>query len=187
MYLYNIYIIIMGEVINILAYLGITKETVIPLVLVFGAFYFLLIRPKINRLDNDMNGICNAVNEIQTLLRQKFHLTFTQTLMNKYGQANSPIRLKSEYMHYITDVALDKQIKKKLPQLVEWLKKEKPATGLDAQEDIFNFVASKQIDRILDLEKYKQNLYEKGKTINDADAILGVYLFEVLIPEVIKE
>ena len=44
------------------------------------------------------------------------------------------------------------------------------------------FVTSDEVSKYLDLTLYKQNLYKKGKTSQDAIGILAVYLFEVLIP-----
>lgn len=109
-------------------------------------------------------------------------VTFSHSI-GRYGQAHSPIVLKNEFKELVTTPKLDEQIKNKNKDLLDWLKKRKPLTGLDAQDDIADFVISGEIEKYLDLKKYKQYLYEKGKTSEDANGILGVYLFGVLIPQ----
>ncbi len=53
---------------------------------------------------------------------------------------------------------------------------------MDAQDFIADLVFSDLISTYIDLTKYKQNLYKKGKTSEDAKGILTVYLYEAIIP-----
>lgn len=141
----------------------------------------------VGSLKEDMGGrmetIEHCIIEIQTVMKAKFAgLNFTHTI-TKYGVGRSPIRLRDEYMKFITVPKLDKQIKSKNNELLKWLKDKKPSNGLDAQDHIIDLVVSENILDYLKLDDYKQNLYEKGKTSEDADGILFVYLFDVLIPQ----
>ncbi len=168
--------------ISFLTYFGITKETIVPPLLVAGIFYLLIIK-SVNKALKDLSQLNLCIVEIQTFLKSKYkNINFGQ-IINIYGQANSPIVLKDEFKHFITDTKLDKQIEENKPKLLKWLKTTKPATGIDAQQSIINFVESEEVDNYLNLVNYKQNLYLKGKTIIDANGILAVYLFEALIPE----
>ena len=136
-------------------------------------------------LKTSVETIEHCITEIQTIMKQKYsrsRLNFTHSI-SRYGQAHSPISLKAEFRQFITDPKLDDQIKEKNTVLLKWLEKQKPATGLDAQDDIIELVTSGKISEYLKLDKYKQNLYKKGKTSEDASGILFVYLFEVLIPQ----
>ena len=173
---------IINTLLNILTYLGITKESIIPPLLIAVLFYFV-IRKTVNKALKDLSQLNLCIVEIQTFLRSKYKNISFEQIINVYGQANSPIVLKKEFVHFVTDVELDKQIEKNKVKLAKWLKKTKPNTGIDAQERIVNLVESDQVEKYLNLTKFKQNLYLKGKTIVDANGILAVYLFEILIPE----
>jgi hypothetical protein len=52
-----------------------------------------------------------------------------------------------------------------------------------AQDNITDFVISGEVSKYLDLTDFRQNLYKKGKTSQDANGILVVYLFEIFIPQ----
>lgn len=163
-------------------YFGITKERIVPLVLVSAVLY-LLLRKLITDVKSDVDNTKLCVVEMRTIMKTKWKgLSFDQAIKG-YGEAHSPVVLRDEFKHFITDVGLDKQIESKKNELLEWLKKQEPKTGIDAQDDIYDFVVSKEIDKYLDLTKYKENLYQKGKTVIDSEAIVGIYLFGVLIPE----
>lgn len=138
------------------------------------------IETDVETTKKDTSFIKGKVTTIEKLLTSMFSGT---EFAKKYGIAHSPIVLKDELRRFITESQLDKQIAKKENDLVKWLKAQKPKTGLDAQEDIANLVVSNEILKYLDLTQYRQNLYQQGKTSEDALGILGVYLFEVLIPK----
>jgi hypothetical protein len=137
----------------------------------------------IGELKKGVQVIERCIVEMQTVMKAKYsrlHFTHTITI---YGQSHSPVKLKSEYKEFITTAKIDEQIKNKNAQLLKWLRSQKPRTGLDAQDDIIDLVVSGQISQYLDLDNFRQNLYKKGKTSEDANGILFVYLFEILIPQ----
>jgi hypothetical protein len=171
-----------GDIIDIFNFLGITVKglvNLIPLFLGLLVFYYFLSK-GINKVKDRVEGIEKAVIEIQTILRNK-HSTIQQSI-GTYGKSNSPISLKDEFRKFIAETNLGEQIKEKEESLLKWLRDQGPQTGLDAQDSIANLVASDEISKYLDLKEYKQYLYKNGKTSEDADGILAVYLFEVLIP-----
>ncbi len=210
-----------SEIIDLLNYLGLTKEAMVPLLVAGAILYFFInkniekkinelkqelnhlrqeinnlkdrmsslekelnnLKKEINHLKDRMSDIENCIIEMQAILKNKYNLFFTRTVTNKYGQSNSPLSLKPQYKKFITDVGLDKQIEDQKDELVQWLKDKKPKSGLEAQDYIEILVISQEIEKYLDLVKYEQNLYEKGKTSEDAVGILTVYLYEVLIPQ----
>ena len=168
-------------IISILTYFGITKETIVPPLLIAVIFFFL-IRTTVNKALKDLSQLNLCIVEIQTFLRSKYKNISFEQIINVYGQANSPIVLKDQYLPFITKVGLDKQIENKKSELIIWLRKQKPKTGIDAQDFIYNLVTTNEIENYLDLTAYKQNLYKNGKTAIDVEAILGIYLFGILIP-----
>lgn len=170
---------------GLLQYLGITPDKVVPL-LVLGFFAYLYLSKRLSKFSKDISKITSAVVEIQTIIVNNLKLTLQQSI-GRYGDANSPIVLKEELKPFITKTDINKQVLGKLDDLVGWLKKQNPNTGIDAQNMIIGLVTSKEIEKYLDLTKYKQYLYKKGKTSQDVDGILSVYLFEILIPKVVLE
>lgn len=175
-----------NEIIKIAASYGFTLDKLLPLVVV-SFFLYLAIRGTVKKVDDRVKDVEDCIIEIQTFVKNRFPKAILERTISQYGHANSPVILKEQFLPFITDVGLDKQIEDKKEGLIKWLKEQNPKTGIDAQEDIFNFVVSKEIDKYLDLIDYKQNLYIKGKTSNDVEAILGIYLFGILIPELFPE
>lgn len=143
------------------------------------------IKKSIGGLARTTQKLNLAVLEVQTVLETKYNLTFKEQV-EPFIQQLSPIVLKDTFRHFITDVELDKQIEKQMPKLIAWLKKQKPETGIDAQNKIDHLVFSGEIKKFINLTDYKQNLYEKGKMGSAVVGILAVYLYEVLIPKIIK-
>lgn len=171
-----------SDISSFLDYFGLTPHSLAPLVLV-GIILYFFISKTINKVSDRVSDIEQCIIEIQTTLRTKYKMQFQQNITSKYGVAHSPIVLRNEYRDYILKTKLDKQIKSREKELLEWLKEQKPKTGLDAQDDIGELVSSDVIAKYLDLTEYKQNLYKKGKTSEDAIGILAVYLYEILIPK----
>ncbi|PJE63566.1 hypothetical protein COU89_02625 [Candidatus Roizmanbacteria bacterium CG10_big_fil_rev_8_21_14_0_10_45_7] len=143
---------------------------------------------KISGLANANNSIGQAVIEIQNFIRERGQVDLMSKVIpyDEYGVSNSPMVLKEEYRRFITKTSLAKQIEEKNDKLVVWLKQKKPETGIDAQQYIEELVTSGSIEQILDLKKYKEYLYQTGRTQQDVIGILTVYLFEKIIPQVIK-
>jgi len=168
------------DVTGLLQYLGITPDRIVPL-LVFGFIVYLLLSRKLGIFSKEINKVINAIIEIQAILRNNLKFTLQQNI-NQYGTPGSPIVLKNEFRQFIIKPKLDQQVTEKIEELTEWMKKQNPKTGIDAQNKISGLVISPEINKYLDLTKYKQYLYTKGKTSRDAYGILAVYLFEVLIP-----
>lgn len=174
------------EIIKFLASYGFTRQNVAPLFLI-SVILYLLIKKAIDGVKSDVDNTKLCVVEMRSIMKLKLKGISFEQAVKGYGIANSPIVLKDEFRHFITDVGLDKQIEKKKDEFIKWLKKEEPKTGIDAQEDIYNFVVTKEIEKYVDLTEYKQNLYKNGKSSIDVEAILGIYLFGVLIPELFPE
>ncbi len=166
---------------NLLVTYVFTSQNVSFAVIAF--FLYLAIRTSIDKVDGRVKDVEDCIIELQAIMRNKFPKLSFERSIAKYGQANSPIVLKDEFREFITKPELDKQIESKKNELFGWLKNKKPKTGLDAQDNVAFLVASGEIEKYLDLTKYKENLYLKGKTSEDAQGILGVYLFEILIPD----
>lgn len=139
---------------------------------------------KFEKVDKRFNCLEKAIVEIQTILRTKWKLCVEQPISVDFGQAHSPVVLRDEFLPYLTETGLDKQIEDKIEPLTKWLSDQNPKTGLDAQDVLTDFVVSERINEFLDLTNYKQDLYQKGKSIRDAYGILAVYLFGVLIPRI---
>ena len=142
---------------NTLLYLGFSPDKITPLVIVALGLYFFITK-NISKVKDRAEDIEKCIIEIQTSLRTKYKMQFQQIIANKYGEAHSPMVLKNEFREFITEPKLDKQIKNKKKDLLKWLNKQKPQTGLDAQDDISNFVSSNEVTKYLDLTEYKQNL-----------------------------
>lgn len=182
-----------NQITSFFASYGFTLHNIAPLVVLAIVLYFLIRRDIktaikettgiIKDLANRIRHLEDCIIEIQTILKAKHTRLIFQNTILKYGQSNSPIVLKNEFKKFITDPKLDKQIDNKKSKLLDWLQKQHPKTGLDAQDDIAELVTSDEISKYLDLTKFRQNLYRNGKTSEDAIGILGVYLFEVLIPK----
>lgn len=142
------------------------------------------IETNVENLQKEKAYIKGKLNSIEKLLKNMLSgAQVTTTIARTYGEAHSPVALKDEYKEFITTPKLDEQIIEKNDDLLAWLKEQKPKTGLDAQEDIVDFVVSHEVSKYLDLTDYRQYLYRRGKTSQDANGILGVYLFEALIPQ----
>jgi hypothetical protein len=138
----------------------------------------------IETLQKDTMFIKGKLTSIERLLKSIVSGSqATNQIANKYGIAHSPISLKKEFKEYVLMPQLDKQITKRNKELLQWLQEQKPKTGLDAQDDITEFVISNAVSQYLDLTDFRQHLYKKGKTSQDANGILIVYLFEILIPQ----
>jgi len=172
---------VISTTIEFLNFYGFTREKTTPL-FITGAIVYWFISCRLKLFDKLFRKITNALIEIQTLLRVAGY-SIQQDVGREYGKSGSPIVLKSKYRPFIEKSELADQISEKLPQLLSWLKDQKPRTGIDAQDKISHFVISGKIEDYLDLTDYKQDLYEKGKTARDVMGILAVYLFEVLIPK----
>lgn len=172
---------------DFLASYGFTAKNIAPLIVLLAVFYFAIsktIGDTIRKVGDRVKDMEHCIIEIRSILKTKFPRISLEHSIASYGRANSPIVLKNEFRTFITESELDKQIKEKKTELLEWLKKQNPKTGLDAQDNIGNLVMTEdEIVKYLDLTEYRQNLYKKGKTSGDAIGILAVYLFEVLIPE----
>ena len=175
-----------NQVVDIFASYGFTLNNIAPLFVLAGVLFYFInksIKSHIKVTKNRVKNIEHCVIEMSTIIRTEFpNITLSHTISD-YGQSNSPIVLRDEFRPFIKEPELDKLIEEKESDLVKWLKSEKPKTGLDAQDDIANFVAFDEVSEYIDLTKYKQYLYRKGKTSHDADGILTLYLFEVLIPK----
>jgi len=174
----------MSEIVGVLEYLGFTPDKVVPL-LILAWLASIYVTRKFEPLEKAIQSLNHCIVEIQTLLRKSRKFDFKQTI-HPFATHISPIVLKNEFKPLVEKPGLDKQINKKLPELIEWLKKQKPTTGIDAQDKIDDFVLSGKVEDYLDLDEYKKYLYKKGRNSVDATAILAVYLYEVLIPKVIK-
>lgn len=176
------------EIISFFESYGFTGENIAPLV-VLGIIFYLLIRfdllrglkNSIDTLSKKMGSVERCIVELQSVVRNSSRKKLVETLY-KYSVTNSPVVLKKEFRKFITP-DLRKQVEEKKDGLVKWLENKSPQTGIDAQADISLLVSSGEIRNYLDLTAYNRNLYQKGKTPSDADGILAVYLFEVLIPE----
>ncbi len=175
-----------NQIIDFLASYGFTLHNISPLIVLSIVLYFFIsrsIKSHINVTKNRVKNIEHCVIEMSTILKSKFPKLTLSHAISDYGQANSPIILRPEFKPFVVHSKLELQIKDKESTLLKWLKSEKPKTGLDAQDDIENFVVTDKVSKYLDLTEFKQYLYNKGKTSRDAVGILTVYLFEFLIPK----
>ncbi len=164
--------------------------TLVKLIFVLGKNQrsFEDLKESVNKLTPVVTRLNSCVQEIQSVMKNRYKtLTLMQETMDMYGIANSPIVLKEEFKHYILESGLSNQIEENKPKIIEWLKKKNPITGLDAQNFLMDFVVSDKIDKYLDTREFKKLLYDSGKTAKDYYFILAIYLFEVIIPEVIEE
>ena len=174
------------DIIAALNYFGITKETIIPQVVVIGLFYWLIIRGALNKFKDDLGTVKSCIIQLQEFLKLKYKADFSQLIL-QVGQSNSPIVLKKKFVPLVNNSGLGKQIEGKLPELVSWLKSQKPKNGLDAQDSILNLFTNNTIGKYLDLPDYKKLAYERGMTGRAAEVIVAVYLFEKLIPQIFPE
>lgn len=166
-------------------YLGITPDKITPLLILVLVIYRLIV--SINKpMKKIIAELQCAIIEVQRLLKDRLEVNFDYKI-SPFIQSKSPIVLKPEYKHFIIKSGIGKQIKKQNNKLVERLEKQKPQTGLDAQKVINSLVISGDIEKYLDLNNYKKYVYEQGRTSADAMGILAVYLYEILIHQVIKD
>lgn len=139
------------------------------------------VRPVVTRLNS-------CVNELQSVLKNRYkNIQLVKETIEFYGVANSPIVLKDEFRPFIQESGIGSQIEEKKSKLVELVRIYTPATGLDAQNAIYDLVLSDKIDKVVDTTEFKKILYERGKTAKDYYLILAVYLFEAIIPELFPE
>lgn len=149
---------------------------------------FSHLKDSVNNLSPVVGRLNSCVQEIQSVMKNKYKtLTLLKEPLDLYGVANSPIVLRDEYRHFLQESNLASQIEEKKQEIIELVKKKKPATGLDAQEVILDLVIADELEKILDTREFKKLLYQSGKTTKDYYLILAIYLFETIIPEVIKE
>ncbi len=144
-----------------------------------------ILAKKVEKIEVVLARLNHCMVEVQTFIKTICPGATFAEVIELYGASNSPMVLKSEFKHYIYDTSLDIQIKDKKEKLVEWLKNRHPETGLDAQTFLFELVVSDEINKFIDTKKLKDLLYQEGKTVKDYHGILSIYLFEVIIPEVI--
>lgn len=174
------------EIVKWFASYGFTQDNIAPF-LVFTIVLYISIRklvnPQFDKLKDRLDKVEKCVIEMQTAMRAKLKVDLQQTISSKYGVSNSPMVLNAAYREFITAPKIDEQVESKKEELLKWLNAQKPKTGLDAQDDIGELVITNKIAEFLDLDEYRQNLYRKGKTSQDAIGILAVYLFQILIPE----
>lgn len=170
------------EIGNILVYYGFTPHTLTPLILFALCLYYFL-NKGIDSLKSDISNLKHCIVELQTILKTKDKKLMLQYAVDKFGQSHSPIVLKDKYRPFIIDSGIDIQINNKEDELMEWLKNQKPKTGIDAQDKILDLITSDDISKYLNLSNYKQNMYEKGLTSQDVAGVLWIYLSEVLIPK----
>lgn len=175
-----------SDLISFLISYGFTANNITPL-LVLGTVLYIAIRntimPSIQNVEKRVGAIEYCIVEIQAILKTKFKgLTFEQSIKT-YSVSNSPLVLKDELRPIFLKTGLADQIKNKESVILEMVKKHNPKTGLDAQDVIINLVSSEEINKVLDLNTYKQYLYEEGKISEDAMSILAIYLFEFIIPK----
>lgn len=149
---------------------------------------FLSLEKDVRKILSAVGGLNECVNEMQSSLRAKFRtLTFTKETISIYGEENSPIVLKEKFKPLVKKSGLEREIEDNKSKLTKWLESKKPETGLDAQNYIYEFVVSGEINKYIDTTTFKEYLYRNGKSSQDYEAILGVYLFEKIIPEVVDK
>ena len=143
-------------------------------------------KDDIKPLNKAIQSLNHAVIEIQDFIKDSAQKTFEHRI-EPFGYAMSPIVLKNDFRHFVEKSNIAKQIKEKEKELAKWLSDKKPDTGLDAQKEINALVTSTDIEKFIDLKNYKQYVYEHGKDSSAAMGILAVYLYEKIIPKVIKK
>ena len=165
-----------------LFFLGFAPDKVAPLI-VGGIILFIAVKKIIDPIKDRVFGLEQCMIEIQSVMKTKYKSMDLRYAVAAYGKTKSPVVLKEEFRPFIIDVGLDKEIQAKETELLDWLKAQNLKTGIDAQDKILNLITSGQIEKYLDLTKYKQNLYLKGKTSDDEWGVLWIYLSEILIPK----
>ena len=143
-----------NDVIGFLNYLGLTPHNIAPLLIV-GAGILWVLAKKIDAVNDRIGGVEHSITELQTFISSKFKIQLLHPIVSKYGQSKSPIVLKAEFRDSITKTGIATQVKAKQQELLMWLKKQHPKTGLDAQDVLTNFVLSDEVSHYLDLTKYK--------------------------------
>lgn len=141
---------------------------------------------NLKEVPDKLGKIDKTLIEITTFLRGQFKTVIGES-MGIYGQSNSPIVLKKDFRPLVEESGLKQQVDDNESKLVEWLKSKKPKTGLDAQNYILDLVSTDKLQEYIDTNTFKQHLYKKGLTTAAYYGILGVYLFERIIPKVISE
>jgi hypothetical protein len=145
------------------------------------------LKKSVDTLNPVVTRLNSCVQEIQSILKNKYKtLSLIQETIDLYGQSNSPVILRDEFRPFILKSGIDQQVEENKKKLVQFLEKQKPATGLDAQNILFELVVSDAITNYIHTKKLKKILYEEGKTTRDYYLILAIYLFETIIPEVIS-
>lgn len=141
---------------------------------------------QVDMLTKVTEQLNNCVNEMQVILKQKFDLKFDQKTLNMYGSAHSPLVLREEFKPLIRETGLADEVRQQEKKLTAWLRAKKPQTGLDAQDEITQLVLTNEIEEYLDTRKLKDKIYQMGRSTEDYQAIVAIYLFETIIPKVIK-
>lgn len=164
-------------------------------ILVGGLVASGVFRQRFSQLESSMSSVLisvqslnSCVDELQTILRNRNKgMNFTKETIGIYGRAKSPIVLKDEFRELVQETGLQEQITQNKEALVRWLREKNPETGLDAQGYISDLIVTEEVDAFLDTKAFKEYLYEHGKSAQDYYGILMVYLFETIIPEVLRE
>jgi hypothetical protein len=90
------------------------------------------IETDVTALQKDATYIKGKLSSIEKLLKTMVSGSqATNQIASRYGVAHSPVTLRDEFREYITDPKLDEQVKSKNKELLNWLKEQKPRTGLD--------------------------------------------------------
>lgn len=147
---------------------------------------YTTIRDNFATIENSFTTISNNFLIINNRLR---------TLeTGQFGASHSPLQLKPEYKKIILESGIDKEIDKEIKQkIIDLAKQWKVRTELDAQKIISMISSGLQgtkntlvLRDQIDFSKIDKIAYEKGLTSSDVETIITLYLWEILIPEIMK-
>jgi len=101
----------------------------------------------------------------------------------QFGNSNSPIQLKPKYKEFVKSSGLAKQIEVHKPEILELLNQRSFDTFLEAQNAIADVAALIRTNKVIDFKEIDQAAYETGIAPGAIVPIMTIYLWEVLIPE----
>lgn len=182
------------DIINLLLGSGILL-VLIRFVFNIGEFNnrFVNVEKKVEKMDKSLGEMKKDIRSFKTKVNN-WSKDVDKTLEDhdfrirniSFLKSKSPAGLKEEFIPLVTESGMAEQLEENNEKLVKWVKRQKPKNGLEAQDAIVHLVMSGKIHNYVDPEDYYQKVYEEGYLSSDAKTILGLYLFEKLIPQIIE-
>lgn len=172
----------MGEIIaGLLSYLGLTRETVVPL-LIFGAIGYILISSKIQEVKEDLR--IKIDNIIRNIIAIKGHLVTNLNMKAELFVAMSPVILTEKGAKLLKRSDFDKIYTGNKGWFIEKIKRRNPEKLSEIDE-----ISGEIMESLRDhewLKDFKEIAFQNGITVDLLLRVCAIYLREEVAKEILK-